>query len=227
MKKQRIFYCELAYAIGIFILAFGTALMERANFGMSMVVAPAYLIHLKVSEFLPFFSFGMSEYLFQAFLLIVLSVVMGKFRKSYLFAFATAILYGLALDLALALVGFFPYDTTLWHTIFYIGGLLAGSLGVALLFHTYIPLEAYEMFVKDLSEKTGATIPKIKTIYDCCSCALGIILSFAFFGLGVFMGVKWGTIVCAIVNGWLIGRISKWLEKTFQFQDALPLRDTV
>ena len=71
MKEKRTLYCELAYFVGIVVLALGTAMMEKANFGMSMVVAPAYLIHLKVSEFLPFFSFGMSEYIFQAFLLII------------------------------------------------------------------------------------------------------------------------------------------------------------
>lgn len=64
MKGKRVFYCEIAYIMGIIVLALGTAFMERANFGMSMIVAPAYLIHLKVSKFLPFFSFGMSEYVF-------------------------------------------------------------------------------------------------------------------------------------------------------------------
>ena len=93
MKGKRIFYCEIAYAIGIVVLAFGTAFMERADFGMSMVVAPAYLIHLKVSQFIPFFSFGMAEYVLQAALLISLSFVMRKVKKSYLLSFATAVVY--------------------------------------------------------------------------------------------------------------------------------------
>lgn len=67
MKGKRVFYCEIAYVAGIIVLALGTAFMERSDFGMSMVVAPAYLIHLKVSQFLPFFSFGMSEYVFKHF----------------------------------------------------------------------------------------------------------------------------------------------------------------
>ena len=47
MKTKQNCPTELAYVLGLVILAFGTALMERANFGMSMVVAPAYLLHLK------------------------------------------------------------------------------------------------------------------------------------------------------------------------------------
>ena len=59
MKTRKTFSTELAYLIGIIVLAFGSAFMEKADFGMSMVVAPAYLLHLKISEFLPFYTFGM------------------------------------------------------------------------------------------------------------------------------------------------------------------------
>ena len=45
----------------IVILALGTALMEHADFGVSMVVAPAYLVHLKLRQTITFFSFGMAE----------------------------------------------------------------------------------------------------------------------------------------------------------------------
>ena len=48
MKKT--FYTEMAYVIGIITLALRTAFMEKADFGMSMVVAPAYLTYLKVSQ---------------------------------------------------------------------------------------------------------------------------------------------------------------------------------
>jgi uncharacterized membrane protein YczE len=50
MQTKKVFSSELAYLFGILILALGTAFMEKADFGMSMVVAPAYLIHLKISQ---------------------------------------------------------------------------------------------------------------------------------------------------------------------------------
>ena len=46
---KRTFFTEAAYAAGLIALALGTALMERADFGMSMVVVPALMIYLKVS----------------------------------------------------------------------------------------------------------------------------------------------------------------------------------
>lgn len=76
------FYSEAAYAVGIVVLALGTSMMERADFGMSMIVAPAYLIHLKVSQLLPFFSFGVSEYVFQALLLVVTALVIRRNKRA-------------------------------------------------------------------------------------------------------------------------------------------------
>ena len=223
MKRKRIFYCEPAYFLGIVVLAFGTALMEKADFGMSMVVAPAYLLHLKISEYVPWFSFGMSEYAFQALLLILLSVVMHKFKKSYILSFATAFLYGTVLDIAMKVVALFPYSGLVWQVIFYIAGLIICAVGVALLLHTYFPPEAYELAVKELSAKFNVTIGKTKTIYDCCSCALAIVLSLCFFK--TFVGVKWGTIACAIINGWLIGKFSQLVESKFILKDAFQWRN--
>ena len=224
MKQKPVLYSELAYVFGLALLAFGAAFMEKADFGMSMVVAPAYLLHLKISQLLPFYTFGMSEYVLQAVLLLVLCVVLRQFRLGYLFSFVTAVLYGFTLDGCIFLVGAIPFSGLYWQGAYYIVGVVLCSVGVSMLFHTYISPEAYELFVKELSAKLGTDINRTKTVYDCVSCLAGVVMSFAFFGFGHFEGVKLGTILCALINGWLIGRISGFLEKRFTFRDGLPLR---
>ena len=94
----------------------------------------------------------------------------------------------------------------------------------AFIFHTYIAPEVYELFVKEVSAKTHIKISRFKTIYDCVSCLVGILMSFLFFGLFHFRGVQIGTIICALVNGKTIGIISSFLENRFVFVDILPLR---
>ena len=225
--KKHVFFSELAYVVGLLTLALGTVLMERADFGMSMVVAPAYVIHRKVSETLPFFTFGMSEYVFQAGLLLLLTLALRKFRPGVLFSFVTAVLYGLALDLTIRLLAPLPVDGMAARVICYAAGMAVCAFAVSCLFHTYLPPEAYELFVKEVSARFNKPISATKTVYDACSFLLGVLLSFAFFGFGVFVGVKWGTVVCTLVNGWLIGRISRWLEARFAFYDALPWRERI
>ena len=224
MKRKLTCPSELAYALGILILACGTALMEKADLGMSMVVAPAYLLYLKLSRTFSFFTFGMAEYVFRALLLILLSLVLHRAKKSYLFSFVTALIYGLVLDLFMGLAAPLPADTLPLRILYYLAGMVLGSAGVAFFFRTYIAPEAYELFVRELCQAKNWPVDRVKTVYDCVSCLLGIALSFAFFGPGHFEGVRLGTIVCALVNGFLIGRISGLMDKALVFQDAFRLR---
>ena len=224
MKRQIVFSTELAYVLGILTLALGTAFMERADFGMSMVVAPAYLLHHKLSQFYPFFTFGTAEYCLQAALLIVMCLVLRRFKVSYLFSFVTAVIYGFTLDGCMALIALIPGSGFAFRLAFYVLGLIVCAIGVSLLFHTYIAPEVYELFVKEIAAKTGKNINVCKTVYDCCSCAVGVALSFAFFGLWHFEGVKLGTIFCALVNGATIGVCSRFFESRFVFEDKLKLR---
>lgn len=224
MKQKRIFYTEWAYVFGLIFLGLGTALMEKANLGMSMIVAPAYVLYLRISQNLSFFTFGMAEYVFQALLLILLTLIMKKFKWSYLFSFVTAVIYGNILDLIMTLVSVIEVSGMVSRIISFAVGMIFCALGVAFMFLTYISAEAYEQFVKEISEKIQVPISKTKTVYDCISCGIGIILSFIFFGMGHFEGVKVGTIICALVNGFLIGQCSKGLEYIFDFRDRLALR---
>ena len=222
MKRERVFFCETAYFIGIILLALGTALMERSAFGLSMIVAPAYLIHLKVSTFLPWYSFGISELLFQTFLLLVLSVIMGKIKKSYILSIGTALLYGVLLDAMIMLLDYIPFSGIAWRVVCYSLGLVLCTFAIAILFHTYFPLEAYEEFVKGISQRSGFDLHKVQIVYDFASLFLAIALTLIFFGR--FEGIYWGTVISTALNGWLIGIFIKLLDKTFVFKDALPLR---
>lgn len=218
MKK--IFYCEASYFLGLVLLAFGASLMTRADFGLSMIVAPAFII----SEFFSFMTFGMAEYMFQALLLILLVIFVRRFKFTYLLSFLTAVCYGLMLDGCLYLLAFLGEINIAVRIMFYLIGLFTTSLGVAFMFHTYISAEVYELFVKEVTERFGWKIGVVKTVYDCTSLVLSVVMSFAFFGFGHFKGIGIGTLICALVNGRLISTFGHILEKRHDFVDRFPLR---
>ena len=213
VKKS--FRSEIAYALGIILLALGTSLMELADFGMSMVVAPAYIIYLKVSQYYAFFTFGMAEYCLQLVLIILLSIVLKKFEKWYLFSFVTAVLYGMVLDFFMRLVSVLPSDAFYQRSILFVAGMLICAAGVAFFLHTRYAPEAYELIVKEISQKKKLDVVKVKTTYDISSLLVSVILSFIFFGFLTFKGVKLGTLLTALLNGWVIGKISSFLDKKF------------
>ena len=222
--KKRVFYTEWAYAVAMAGLSLSVALMTRADFGVSMVVAPAYLLYLKLNPVLPFFTFGMAEYTLQAVLLLFTILTVKKYRPYFLFSFVTAVAYGFLLDGWMALTASLPADGFALRCLWYVLGILLGAASIAFFFETYIAPEVYELLVKEIAQKLGRPTHRVKTVYDCVSCAVAVLMSFAFFGLWRFEGVKLGTVICALVNGFLIGRCTVFLEKRFAFEDGLPWR---
>ena len=71
--KPRAFPSEICYLVSIVLLSFAVAMVAAAGFGVSMVVAPAYVLSLKV----PFLTFGQSEYVVQLLLFAVFSIAFG------------------------------------------------------------------------------------------------------------------------------------------------------
>ena len=220
--KKPIFYTELSYLLGIITLALGASLMVKADLGISVVVAPTYLIHLKLSQTWSFVTFGVAEYIVQAFLLILLTLLVRRFHWCYLCSFATALCYGFFLDTILAAFALFSITHIGMKILFFILGLLVCAVGISLFFHTYLSPEVYELLVKEVTAKYHWKLSIVKTIYDCISCLIAVIFSFSFFGLFHFRGVGIGTVISALLNGKLIAVINRFLDDRFTFRSAFP-----
>lgn len=220
--KKRTFYSEIAYFLGLALLAFSTALMAWGNFGMSMVVAPAYILFLKLSQTLSWFSFGIAEYVLQACVLLLMVLILRRVRVGYLLSFVAALLYGLILDGSTALLSHFASESIPIRLAVYILGDLGCSMGIALLLHSYLPPEVYELFIKEIAAHFGWKFSTVKTVYDCASLTLATLMSL--FLLGSIQGVGVGTVACALLNGTLIQLSSRLLEKVFRFRDLTPYR---
>lgn len=214
MKKLRL-PSEIAYILAIVLLALAVAILTSADFGISMIVAPAYLLSQKTGGL----SFGQAEYVLQAALFVVLCVVLKNFRFTYLTAFVTCLIYGAVLDLWRLIPVF---DTTVTppesidlavRIIMFVGGILLTSFAVALFFKTYLYPQVNDFFVKAVTERYGLKVSLFKTIFDLVYLAASVIMSFAFFGK--FVGISWGTLVMAAVNGTIIGFFSKLIDKIF------------
>ena len=164
----------------------------------------------------------MACYCFEAALLVLLCIIRRRVKLGYLFSFVTALIYGLTLDGAVFLVGFIPDGGIPLRLVFFAVGFLLSAWGIAFLFRTYISPEAYEVFVKELTDMSGGRLMVVKTIYDLCSLALAISLTFIFFGFGEFVGVGLGTLFAACLNGLCIGLFAKLNDRLFNFTDGIP-----
>ena len=209
---------EITYLLAIILLALAVAILTSADFGISMIVAPAYLLSLKAG----IITFGQAEYIIQSGVFLILCFVLRKFRPVYLMSFVTCLIYGAVLDLWRLLPCFNPSATepgsmALWIRIpMFLIGVLLTSFSVALFFKTYLYPQVYDFFVKAVSLKYGIKLSVFKTCVDLTLLLMSTVMTLCFFGK--FVGLNWGTLVMATLNGTIIGFFSKQLDRFFDFK---------
>ncbi|MBQ6380050.1 MAG: hypothetical protein IJJ41_00415 [Clostridia bacterium] len=218
---------ELAWVFAMVLISLAVCLTTKGGFGVSMIVAPSYTIHLALHHFLPWYSFGTSEYVLQGVLLALMCLIIRKFNWRYLLSFLTAVIYGYMLDLWLLLFGGSePFATLPGRIASLAAGVVLCSLAVALFFKTYLPLQVYELFVAQVAKKIDWKPEKFKYVYDFCSLAvaiaLALLVSHRFEDVRFTDCIGIGTIACTVFNAILISLFSKLLDKFFGFDAALP-----
>lgn len=215
MKKIRL-SSEITYFIAIALLSLAVAILSAADFGISMIVAPAYLLSLKTGVL----SFGQAEYVIQAGFFIVLCFVLKKFKWVYLSSFVTCLIYGAALDLWRLIPCFNPAVTAPGSMAFplrvfmFIAGVFLTSFSVALFFKSYLYPQVYDFFVKAVSARYDIKLSVVKTCVDLSLLTTSVVMSLCFFK--GFEGIGFGTLIMAVINGTLIGWFSRLSDKIFE-----------
>ena len=203
------------WAVGLTLIALAVSLSARSGFGVSMIVAPAFVLHLKLVEFFPWFSFGVAEFLVQFVLIVLMILITKKFQVKYVLTFGTAAIYGVILDFWRRIVGTDIPDE-LWLRIFFAAcGIVICGFAVALMFRTSWPQEAYDMFVKDMSEYFGVELSKFKWGYDITMLLIAIALMLLMFHRFSFQMIGIGTLVTTAVNSPVIAAWGRLIDRFF------------
>lgn len=219
--KKIVLHGEFVYAAAIILLSLAVAMLSAANFGVSMIVAPAYIISQKLGVI----TFGQGEYLVQSILFIVFCILMKKVKIVYFSSFVTCLIYGAVLDLWRWSVPLLnpnitePGSMSLpIRIVLFLGGMILTSFSVMLFYKTYLYPQVYDFFVKGISARFGKDRTKFKIAFDflclSVSCVLTLVLFRKFIGIGV------GTLILTALNGFIIG----WFDKVFdRCVDLRPL----
>lgn len=220
MKNKRITIpSELTYFAAIILISFSVAMITATDFGVSMIVAPAYIVSLKLG----FLTFGQCEYIVQGLLFAVFCIIVRKIKPVYFTSFLTGMIYGAALDLWRLIIPYFNPEITPpgslpfpVRIVFFLIGMFLTSFSVALFFKTYLYPQVYDFFVKGISAKFNWNRTKFKIYFDVSCLAVSIIMTLVFFG--GFKGIGIGTLIMTALNGVIIGMFSKLLDKFFEFK---------
>lgn len=212
---------ELAWVIGTFLCAFGVVLCTKSGLGLSMMAAPPYILHITLKDIAPWFTQGTAQYLFEGNMLVVMCLLIGRFRLKFLLSFLSGVIFGVALDLWLLVMGGNGQYCSMAARIFsFAGGIGCISLAVAFMFRTYLPAQIPELLVMEVARHFKVNEPRIKLILDLTCLALSFALALLL--TGKLTGIGVGTVVIAVANAPLIRLWSKPVNKFFSFEPMFP-----
>ena len=217
---------ELLWILGLIFVAFGVAVCGKADLGVSMIAAPAFVVSEALLPFVYFFSVGVTEYILQGVLLIVLCVVIKRFNWRYLLTFAVAVIYGYTLNLFLWLLKDVTVNAIYLRWIMLVLGDICVGFGVACFFCTNMPIQAHEMFVKEVVNKFSLNLNKTKWGFDIAFLAISVVLALALFDdartfdwsqiwYKSFHNMGLGTLVTTVINSPIIKMWCRVVDKFF------------
>ena len=213
---------ELSYVFGTILIALGVVFMTKADFGVSSIVAPAYVLHLKlVSLGLDWCTFGTAEYMLQGTLLIITCLAVQRFKWKYLLSFVTSVLYGLAIDGWFLIFGTETFEGLAVRIVSLVVGILISGAAIAFLFRTYLPQQVYELFVQEVAERYSFNRQRVKMIFDVSMLFVAIAMSLSL-GVKLSDGIGIGTVICAFLNSPLISLFGKGYDKALTFEPKFP-----
>ncbi|MBR2334025.1 MAG: hypothetical protein IKA59_01645 [Clostridia bacterium] len=217
---------EFNWLLGLLFVALGTAICEKANLGISMIAAPAFIIHEAVSKVTDILAVGHIEYMVQFVILLLTCAICKKFDWKYIFSFLTAVIYGLILNMWMAIFSNVTFNELWLRWIMFFVGNTCVCIGVALFFRTYMPHEAYELIVTEITKTYKFKAANVKWVYDIASLVVSLILALSLFGDVTtfewgkiyeqsFHFIGLGTIIAAFISAPIINLFGKLFEYIF------------
>lgn len=225
MIKQRKF-CEwvtrlLILLAGLFILAQGIAFTVLANLGTDAITSPALVAHMTFGASADgmgheFCTVGNMLICVHAILVLLqIAVLRRQYKPVQLLQVVMGLILGNMLDFCISYTSLLPspgYVTDIGYT-------LLGCLFCAFGIFTYvkadmIPLSA-EGLCLALSSAYKWRFSRVKVAVDCSMILIAVITSLLV--LGSVVGVREGSIICAVCTGYIIG----WFLKVCPVWDKL------
>lgn len=194
------------FLIGLFINSLGVSLITKANLGTSPISSIPYVLSLEFP-----WSMGVFTILFNVLLVLFQLVLLRKkFKPEYWLQIPVAVLFGWFIDLTMMLLGWMNPQGYLLEVVSLLIGCAVLGFGVYLEVLADVVMLAGESFVRAIVATWHTDFGITKICFDASMTVIAGVLSLIFFhGL---QGVREGTIVAALLVGFLARLLGRWLS---------------
>lgn len=201
-------YCLLC--LGLFIMAIGVGFSIKSNLGTSPISSVPYVISL-ISPL----TVGLATIIMHCvFILLQIIILKKQYEPIQLLQLPVALLFGTFTDIALWLLKGITYSNYLNQIFLCIIGIILVAIGVSIEVIANVVTLAGEGLVLAICKVKPMKFGDMKMIFDCTLVLIALILSITV--KGTILGVREGTIMAAI----LVGFISKQIIKLYNKKGA-------
>lgn len=198
------------YCLGLLVLAFGIALSVNSNLGVSPVSSLPYAVSQIVN-----ISLGTCTVIVYALYVLAQMVLNGrKFQPVLLLQLVFSTVFGYFVDAAKFVLGDFVLPTYFGQLAMLAASIVLIGLGLALYIDVQVAPMPAEGLVGCIADRLGKPFSRMKTLFDCTSVLVAVVLSFVF--LGRLTGIREGTVITAVLVGKAMGVIRKYLSPLIQ-----------
>lgn len=205
MSKKELIKRYFIFMIGIFINSFGISFIIKADLGSSPISSLPYVLSL-------IFPFTLGTFTFAFNLLLIAgeaAILRRDFKKIQLLQIPITLLFSYFIDLTMNLLsGLQPVSYGL-KMLTLLAGCVILAFGITLEVFADVIMIPGDAFVNAVSMHWKKEFGIVKVCFDTTLMASSVIISvWVFHGLN---GVREGTVVCALIVGWIVRLFSKKL----------------
>ena len=199
--------------VSLFILALGVSLCVRSDLGSSVISSAPYAFTIAGEDGLaPAWSLGMYTNILNVLLVVgQIAVLRRNFHPIQLLQLLVGIIFGVFIDISMALTSIFDYENLGAKVVLMVGGSTLMALGVAMEIKCASVTMPGEGLPAALSKLTGRPFANMKICVDIGLVAIAVLSSYMFFSTWMWNVVGIGTLFAMLYIGMAVKVIGKHL----------------
>lgn len=204
----------IIFIIGLFISSIGVSMVTKADLGTSPISSIPYVLSLRFP-----FSLGEFTILFSLLLIVLQLIILRKnFKLEHMLQIPVSIVFGYFIDFSMLMLKFVEPQMYAMKLAYLLIGCVILGIGVYAEMLANVVMLPGESFVRAVVHTWKTDFGITKIVFDVSMSVTAGILSFVL--LGKLSGVREGTVVAALLVGFIARFISKRLaflpQKLFQ-----------
>lgn len=205
----------LLFITGLFINALSVALITRAALGTSPISAIPYTMNYGFP-----LTIGQFETLLN-FCLIAGQILLLRrdFKPVQLLQIVIALSFGFFIDFWMWILSWLNPSTYPGQFVTLLIGVIIAGIGVGTIVSANVTMLCGEAFVTAICKVFHTDFDKTKIGFDCTLTAFACILSLILYHK--IVGVREGTLIAAIVVGWIAGKVIDFSKRLFPWGESI------